>query len=378
MAPPTCRRPVSERSTPLPARRGRSPLGIIEIQNLTAAWRDDASRWRVELAPMSLRLNGDHGILRGPLGSRGESVVARGDVRTGVVRLDGDLGFDGAALDIHRLTVAAPEGGVTVRGRIEALFAGPRLDLDYAAQLDVAELASWLSDASVAGTLSAEGSASGRLDALAASVTIAGDGLAWQATRIERVAATAQVTGSELRLDALDLTLAGGRLSAEGRLTRNDARAGRLVSTSGEKRAIPNRSSTTTCRGSCVLRRRTRPVWTSVRGAAVKAVSPAKRGRSAATRLDCGEHTRTLSASTAPAYHDILWSTASEKPAHSCAREQLAARWRDLDADRLLRISASSLPSRFAITSVRRVSASMAVSRTSSVVAMSESVAPRR
>ena len=58
-----------------------------------------------------------------------------------------------------------------------------------------------------------------------------------------------------------------------------------------------------------------------VRGAAVKAVSPAKRGRSAATRLDGGEHTRTLSASTAPAYHNILWSTASEKPAHSCARQ---------------------------------------------------------
>ena len=50
-------------------------------------------------------------------------------------------------------------------------------------------------------------------------------------------------------------------------------------------------------------------------------VSPAKRGRSAATRLDGGEHTRTLSVSTAPACHNILWSTVSEKPAHSCARQ---------------------------------------------------------
>ena len=172
---------------------GPLPLGSVEIHDLTAAWRDDASGWRVELAPTSLRLNGDHGILRGPLGSRGESVVARGDVRTGVVRLDGDLGFDGAALDIHRLTVAAPEGEVTVRGRIEELlFARPRLDLDYAARLDVAELAAWLLVPSVAGTLSAEGRASGRLDALAASVAIAGDGLAWQATRVERVAATSR------------------------------------------------------------------------------------------------------------------------------------------------------------------------------------------
>ena len=139
----------------------------------------------------------------------------------GVVRLDGDLGFDGAALDIHRLTVAAPEGEVTVRGRIEELFARPRLDLDYAARLHVGELASWLSDASVAGTLSAEGRASGRLDALAASVTIAGDGLAWQATRIERVAATVQVTGSELRLDALDNDARAGRRGVPGQARRS-------------------------------------------------------------------------------------------------------------------------------------------------------------
>ena len=82
-------------------------------------------------------------------------------------------------------------------------------------------------------------------------------------------------------------------------------------------------SSTTTCRGHvCRAIGRGRS-GRAVRGAAVKAVSPAKRGRSAATRLDGGEHTRTLSASTAPTYHNILWSTASEKPAHPCARQHL-------------------------------------------------------
>ena len=46
--------------------------------------------------------------------------------------------------------------------------------------------------------------------------------------------------------------------------------------------------------------RRQEPVWTSVRGADVKAVSPAERGRSEATRLDVGEHTRTLFGLTMP------------------------------------------------------------------------------
>ena len=43
--------------------------------------------------------------------------------------------------------------------------------------------------------------------------------------------------------------------------------------------------------------RRQEPVWTSERGADVKAGSPAERGRSAATRLDGGEHSRRLSLS---------------------------------------------------------------------------------
>ena len=63
---------------------------------------------------------------------------------------------------------------------------------------------------------------------------------------------------------------------------------------SPEKSVILDRTSTTTCRGCMSEHRRQEPVWTSVRGAGVKAVSPAERGRSEATRLDVGEHTRTL------------------------------------------------------------------------------------
>ena len=47
-------------------------------------------------------------------------------------------------------------------------------------------------------------------------------------------------------------------------------------------------------RGESRGHRRQEPVWTSVRGAGVRAVSRAERGRSEATRLDAGEHTRTL------------------------------------------------------------------------------------
>ena len=66
------------------------------------------------------------------------------------------------------------------------------------------------------------------------------------------------------------------------------------LSTVAGKGVILDRTATTTCRGCMSGHRRQEPVWTSVRGADVKAVSPAERGRSEATRLDVGEHTRTL------------------------------------------------------------------------------------
>ena len=50
------------------------------------------------------------------------------------------------------------------------------------------------------------------------------------------------------------------------------------------------------------------PVWMGVRGAAVQAESPAKRGRGEATRLDGGEHTPKLSVGRCPGHHNILGS----------------------------------------------------------------------
>ena len=70
--------------------------------------------------------------------------------------------------------------------------------------------------------------------------------------------------------------------------------AAAYVSAVARKSVILDGTSTTTCRGCMSEHRRQEPIWTSVRGAGVKAVSPAERGRSEATRLDVGEHTRTL------------------------------------------------------------------------------------
>ena len=64
------------------------------------------------------------------------------------------------------------------------------------------------------------------------------------------------------------------------------------------------------------------PVWTGVRGAAVQAASPAKRGRSEATRLDGGEHTPKLSVGRCPGHHNILGSAPGSNRSLSRVRQQ--------------------------------------------------------
>ncbi|MCY3842724.1 MAG: hypothetical protein OXH69_04200 [Acidobacteria bacterium] len=67
-----------------------------------------------------------------------------------------------------------------------------------------------------------------------------------------------------------------------------------LMSTLIRKRVNLKGSSTPTSWGARFGIDRQEPVRMSVRGAVVKAVSPAKRGPSVARSLDDGEHTRTL------------------------------------------------------------------------------------
>ena len=102
------------------------------------------------------------------------------------------------------------------------------------------------------------------------------------------------LTGREFdRLPVVVVHLAGvARFDAQ--LVRRRIAYGRPLSAVARKSVILDGTSTTTCRGCMSAHRRQEPVWTSVRGAGVKAVSPAERGRSEATRLDVGEHTRTL------------------------------------------------------------------------------------
>ena len=91
---------------------------------------------------------------------------------------------------------------------------------------------------------------------------------------------------------------------------RRDHRQAASVSAVARKSVILDGTSTTTCRGCMSEHRRQEPIWTSVRGAGVKAVSPAERGRGAKRRALTSVSTRARCwLDDAAGDHNILRST---------------------------------------------------------------------
>ena len=220
---------IADRELAAPTAPLRLPIGRLEMRDLTVDWRDDVNRLALTLGPTSLRLTGDDGVVRGPLSTRGDSVVSWRGARTELSRMDGELGFDGVALVVHRLTLAAPEGELTLAGRVAQITGRPQFALDYEARFDLARLAQWLPGTTARGELVGTGEIGGSMDEPVVSVTLGGTAVAWNRVAVDRVDATLRVTPPALSLDALRVELAGGELSAAGAIARTEAGPGRLT-----------------------------------------------------------------------------------------------------------------------------------------------------
>ena len=169
---------IADRELAAPTAPLRLPIGRLEMRDLTVDWRDDVNRLALTLGPTSLRLTGDNGVVRGPLSTRGDSVVSWRGTRTELSRMDGELGFDGVALVVHRLTLAAPEGELTLAGRVAQITGRPQFALDYEARFDLARLAQWLPGTTARGELVGTGEIGGSVDEPVVSVTLGGTAVA--------------------------------------------------------------------------------------------------------------------------------------------------------------------------------------------------------
>ena len=206
-------------------------VGRFDLQDLTVDWRDAQQDLTLHLPPTSLRLPagaGPAGAARGPLAMEGTARIAWRGTTLEVSRLDGDIGFDGAALDIERLeVVAAAEGELTLSGRVEDVLVDPRAGFRYAAQIDLAH-ASRRSDASASGSMAATGDVEWSRSGLTATATMSAPDAAWNGLHVDRVDAGFTLTPGEARLDSLRMEAAAGVLTAAGSVTLTPERTGHL------------------------------------------------------------------------------------------------------------------------------------------------------
>ena len=205
------------------------PIERLDITGLTVDWRDEYADFAARLPPTTVRLSP-----RGGGGSGGTVAFDGGGSATWrgwatrLARLRGEIEFDGAALGIRRLALSGPELDLRLYGRLEPIFANPRISIEYEADAALEWVAALLSAPPAAGRLSAVGEVSGTVERLEVSSELAGDAIEFNGVEADRVDASVRVTPAGVELDSLRVELAGGVLTAAGSLARDADRSGRF------------------------------------------------------------------------------------------------------------------------------------------------------
>ncbi|MYD69336.1 MAG: BamA/TamA family outer membrane protein [Acidobacteria bacterium] len=212
---------------------GDVPIRRLAVSGLTIDWRDEVANSTLRLPPTSVRLAeaGPGGYSRGPVSMDGTAQVSWRGALTEISRLDGEIGFDGSDLTIHRLDVAAPEGELTLSGRIEGLIGSPSPVLEYEASLDLAQLADWLSGAAASGDLAVTGEAAATPGGVTASAVLSAETVGWGGAEVDRVNARVRLTPAAIDVNTVRIEVAGGVLAADGRVAREAGWPGRLEAT---------------------------------------------------------------------------------------------------------------------------------------------------
>ena len=209
----------------------RVPVGRLHLQDLTVDWRDAQQDFTLHLPPASVHLTAGEdtaGVAGGPLAMEGTARIAWRGTTLEVSRLDADIGFDGAGLDVERLDVAAAEGELTLGGRVDDLLGAPRAGFRYAAQIDLSRAAARRPGTTASGSMAAAGDVEWTRSGLTATATASAADAAWNGLHVDRADAGITLTPDEVRLDSLRLEAADGVLTAEGRVPRTPERPGRL------------------------------------------------------------------------------------------------------------------------------------------------------
>ncbi|MCY4638459.1 MAG: translocation/assembly module TamB domain-containing protein [Acidobacteria bacterium] len=210
----------------------RLPIRRLEVRDLAVEWQDDAAGFAFNLPAAALRLEGveDEDPDTDPerTNASGAASVSWRGVTTGPLPFAGALAYDGTSLRVDRLAVTGVEGALTASGLIDVLLGRPRMAINYEARLDLARLAARAPGTAASGAVSITGRLDGVADGFVLSMALAGGAVSWGGAVADRFDAALTLTPDAATLEALRVEVAGGVLSASGRIDAAAGLPGRL------------------------------------------------------------------------------------------------------------------------------------------------------
>ncbi|ODS52884.1 MAG: hypothetical protein ABS36_15600 [Acidobacteria bacterium SCN 69-37] len=194
------------------------------VSDLAVRYEDATNAQQFDLRGATLDMTaGATTPLAGTLTVREPATLQIGDRTTTISRLASSLTFNGVTIGLDPLEAEATEGRVRISGTVDAFGADPDLRLDYTVRADATGAAAWLPvTPAPTGTVVVDGTMSGDRTAPDVAFDITTDALAWSTLGPIDVGGRGTFAGTVVALDTLRVDVAGGTLTATGRVDVDD------------------------------------------------------------------------------------------------------------------------------------------------------------
>ena len=204
------------------------PLRIarLSIADLAVEVRDESGDIDVSVPAVSVLLTPEDGRIT--LAQPADIRV--GDRTTQLTAFDGGAAFDGRSLILTDVRLQADEASVTTSGSLRLIAADPAIVLQVEGTGDLTRLARWgLAEGELPeGSLGFGARITGAMSDPTVELDARSDRVSWQNLTVTDLSTRLGLTTSAVDVEAFDLGLEGGRVSASGSFPFDDEAAGRL------------------------------------------------------------------------------------------------------------------------------------------------------
>lgn len=210
------------------------PIDRLQVNRARLTYEDEANGVRAAANDVDLTLNPTtHGTIEGPLTVGAGPSVRAGDLAAEGT-LDGTLAYDGQSIGLTAVGLVLPPGRLVLDGRVGIFGASPDVQLSLAGAWGLEQASAILQVAPPAtGLVSFNGTVGGSLAAPAVALTITGQALGWHDVTLTDLEVRLRAARDAAVLERATAHVAGGTLTATGRLPFDTFRAVARVDATG-------------------------------------------------------------------------------------------------------------------------------------------------